>query len=148
MSGHNDDNVSLFYIPIKGTSVKSIEWMEYRPVDQLNSGGALEIKFRIVNDPAPPPPPPPQLPETPPIKVVVREQAVDQAKSKTSSKRKRLLLALKKRRKSRQNASIKKKKKQKGPIRMQERGSLNLKNAEVHQKTNSLLRDVNRNTSN
>ena len=136
MSGH-----TLFYIPI--TSVKSIEWTGPPPVDQLNSGGALEIKFRIVNDPAP------QLPETPPIKVVSNtQQAVDQAKSKTSSKRKRLLLALKKRRKSRQNASIKKKKKQKGPIRMQERGSLNLKNAEVHQKTNSLLRDVNRNTSN
>ena len=137
MSGH-----TLFYIPI--TSVKSIEWTGPPPVDQLNSGGALEIKFRIVNDPAPPPPPPPQLPETPPIKVV-REQAVDQAKSKTSSKRKRLL-ALKKRRKSRQNASIKKKKKKqkKGPIRMQER----VQNIEVHQKTNSLLRDVNRNTSN
>lgn len=42
MSGHND-NVSLFYTPVKDTSVKSIEWVEYRPVGQLNSEGALEF---------------------------------------------------------------------------------------------------------
>ena len=42
MIGHSD-NVSLFYTPVRDTSVRGIEWIEHRPVGELNSEGALEF---------------------------------------------------------------------------------------------------------
>ena len=44
MAAHND-NLALFYKPPKDKTVKSAEWLEYRPVGELNSDGALEFNI-------------------------------------------------------------------------------------------------------
>ena len=42
MASHTD-NVSLFSTPAYDSTVRSVEWVQYRPVGQLNSDGALEF---------------------------------------------------------------------------------------------------------
>ena len=42
MSGHSQ-NLSLFYKPVYDRAIKNIEWLEYRPVGQISSEGALEF---------------------------------------------------------------------------------------------------------
>ena len=42
MSGHS---LSLFYTPANDTSVKNVEWVDYRPVGELRSGGVLEFNI-------------------------------------------------------------------------------------------------------
>ena len=44
MSGHTD-SLSLYYTPTNDTSVKNVEWVDYRPVGELRSGGALEFNI-------------------------------------------------------------------------------------------------------
>ena len=44
MDGHTD-SLSLFYTPTNDTSVRSVEWVEYRPIGQLSSDGALEFNI-------------------------------------------------------------------------------------------------------
>ena len=44
MAGHTD-SLSLSYTPTNDTSVRSVEWVEYRPIGQLSSDGALEFNI-------------------------------------------------------------------------------------------------------
>ena len=44
MESHTE-KTSLFHTPKSDSAVKSMEWMEYRPVGQLNSEGALEFNI-------------------------------------------------------------------------------------------------------
>ena len=42
MANHGD-SVSLFNVPVYDNTVRGIEWVQHRPVGQLNSDGALEF---------------------------------------------------------------------------------------------------------